>query len=182
MMLRPFRHQFCRVLQRPLGGPLPRPAPRDAGRAATECTSRSLSVGVVNVAPKGHTSAALCTAATATGRRHFCAFSVHFVSSDGAETMTVPATDGQTILQAAQDNDIDIEGACGGECSCSTCHIILEQDGFDSLPEADEEELDMLDLAAHVTDRSRLGCQIKLKKGRDDGLRIHLPKGVTSLQ
>ena len=43
-------------------------------------------------------------------------------------------------------------GACGGECACSTCHVILEQDVFDSLEEPDEEEEDMLDLALGLTD------------------------------
>lgn len=28
----------------------------------------------------------------------------------------------------AHEHDIDIEGACGGECACSTCHVLLEQD------------------------------------------------------
>ncbi len=29
----------------------------------------------------------------------------------------------------AHEHDIDIEGACGGECACSTCHVLLEQEG-----------------------------------------------------
>jgi ferredoxin len=28
--------------------------------------------------------------------------------------------------QVAHEHDIDIEGACGGECACSTCHVLLE--------------------------------------------------------
>jgi ferredoxin-2, mitochondrial len=56
-------------------------------------------------------------------------------------------------------------GACDGSLACSTCHLILTQETYDSLPEPCEEELDMLDLAFDLTDTSRLGCQIKVTKG-----------------
>jgi ferredoxin len=44
------------------------------------------------------------------------------------------------------------QGACGGETACSTCHVIVDKPYFDRLPRASEEELDMLDLAAGLTD------------------------------
>ena len=43
-------------------------------------------------------------------------------------------------------------GACGGELACSTCHLIFEKSVYDSLPEKEEEEDDMLDLAFEVTE------------------------------
>ena len=55
------------------------------------------------------------------------------------------------MLDVAQDNHVDIEGACGGEAACSTCHVILDQAYFDKLSKPSEEELDMLDLAAGLT-------------------------------
>ena len=36
--------------------------------------------------------------------------------------------------------------------ACSTCHVVLSRKLFDSLPEKEEEEEDMLDLAWGVTD------------------------------
>ena len=39
----------------------------------------------------------------------------------------------------------------------------------------------MLDLAMNVTDTSRLGCQVKLEKERDDGLKITIPAGSVNL-
>lgn len=37
--------------------------------------------------------------------------------------------------------------------ACSTCHVIVEdQDQFDQLPEASDDENDMLDLAFGLTD------------------------------
>ena len=43
-------------------------------------------------------------------------------------------------------------GACGGELACSTCHVKVPVNYFKLLPEKEEEEEDMLDLAAGVTD------------------------------
>merc|ERR1719263_1824577 len=68
--------------------------------------------------------------------RHFSSFNITFASSDGDNVLTVSAKSGQTILEVAHEHDVDIEGACGGECACSTCHIILPEEAFDKLPEA----------------------------------------------
>jgi len=46
--------------------------------------------------------------------------------------------------------------------ACSTCHVIVDAEDFENLPEASEEEEDLLDLAAHATRTSRLACQIML--------------------
>ena len=46
--------------------------------------------------------------------------------------------------------------------ACSTCHVIVEAKDFEKLPQASEEEEDLLDLAAHATRTSRLACQIIL--------------------
>jgi len=99
---------------------------------------------------------------------------------DGNE-MSVMAKNGQSVLEIAHEHDLDIEGACGGECACSTCHVVLEQENFDAMPEPDDDEVDMLDLAAGVTDTSRLGCCVKLQKGRDDDIRIQIPEGAVNL-
>jgi ferredoxin len=100
--------------------------------------------------------------------------SLTFVEPDGAEVV-VDAAVGDTLLDVAHDNEIEIEGACGGECACSTCHVILEQSFYDELDEPDEEEEDMLDLALGLTDTSRLGCQIEVTEAME-GMRIVLPE------
>lgn len=72
-------------------------------------------------------------------------------------------------------------GACGGETACSTCHIIVESKAqFDKLPEMGEAEEDMLDLAAGLTEFSRLGCQV-FAAADLDGLVIKMPKEVNNL-
>lgn len=63
-----------------------------------------------------------------------------------------------SILDIALGHDIDIDHACGGVVACSTCHVILRE-GFDSCPEAEEEEEDMLDNAPGLEPESRLSCQ-----------------------
>ena len=59
---------------------------------------------------------------------------VVFVSPEGGET-TVEVEAGTTVLQAAWDNDVDIEGACEGAMACSTCHVIIDRAHFDLLPD-----------------------------------------------
>lgn len=55
-------------------------------------------------------------------------------------------------------------GACERSCACSTCHVILPQELYDILPEPEDDENDMLDMAFGLTDTSRLGCQVYVTK------------------
>ena len=68
--------------------------------------------------------------------------------------------DGQpgSILDILLGHGIHLEHACGGNCACTTCHVIVKQ-GFDRLGEASEQEEDLLDRAPGLTPTSRLGCQ-----------------------
>jgi ferredoxin-2, mitochondrial len=68
------------------------------------------------------------------------------------------ASIGSTLLEAAHQNGIDLEGACEGSIACSTCHVILQQDVFDSLDDASEDEDDMLDIAFGLTETWVFGC------------------------
>ena len=67
---------------------------------------------------------------------------------------------GESILDVAHNNDVDLEGACESSLACSTCHVILPTEIYDELEEPVEEEEDMLDLAYGLTHTSRLGCQV----------------------
>ena len=66
-----------------------------------------------------------------------------------------------SILDVLLANDVPLEHACGGNCACTTCHVVVTR-GFDRLPEASEEEEDLLDKAVGLTPTSRLGCQAVL--------------------
>ena len=98
---------------------------------------------------------------------------VIFVDSN-ASTREVEAQAGTTVLDAAQGNGIEIEGACEGVMACSTCHVIVDEEWADKLTAVTEEEEFMLDLTFGLTRTSRLGCQIELTDALD-GLVVRLP-------
>ena len=99
--------------------------------------------------------------------------SMIFLYPDGTER-NVEAPIGDSVLEIAHANDIDIEGACEGCMACSTCHVIVDKDWYRKLPEPSEDEEDILDLAFGLTRTSRLGCQMIITVGLD-GLRVSLP-------
>ncbi|XP_066371762.1 uncharacterized protein [Miscanthus floridulus] len=100
--------------------------------------------------------------------------SVTFVNKDGSEkTISVPV--GMSMLEAAHENDIELEGACEGSLACSTCHVIvMDVNYYNKLEDPADEENDMLDLAFGLTETSRLGCQV-IAKPELDGMRLALP-------
>ncbi len=102
-----------------------------------------------------------------------------FVESDGKE-VSVDAQNGLSLLEVAHNNGISLEGACEGSLACSTCHIIVEKEFFEKLPEPSEEEEDMLDLAWGLTHTSRLGCQIIINDGLD-GMKVKVPSGTRNM-
>lgn len=62
------------------------------------------------------------------------------------EGAVIEAQTGETVLDAALRNGIDIEHACEKSCACTTCHVVVRE-GFQSLEASDELEDDMLDKA-----------------------------------
>jgi len=67
-----------------------------------------------------------------------------------------------------------MEGACEASLACTTCHCYVSDDYLSILPEPDEKEDDLLDLAPFLRENSRLGCQIVLNKSLD-GVEFVLP-------
>jgi 2Fe-2S ferredoxin len=63
-----------------------------------------------------------------------------------------------SILDILLGHKIHLEHACGGNCACTTCHVVIKE-GMNKLSEAEESEEDMLDRAPGLTPTSRLGCQ-----------------------
>lgn len=100
-----------------------------------------------------------------------------FESADGGSERVFEAEPDDTLLDVAQANGIDIEGACEGNMACSTCHLIIDPEWHAKLAEPSEEEEDMLDLAYDLTRTSRLGCQIVVSEALD-GLRVRLPREI----
>ncbi|KAI4173372.1 MAG: hypothetical protein LQ343_002904 [Gyalolechia ehrenbergii] len=106
---------------------------------------------------------------------------VTFIDKDGGEH-TFEVSAGDNLMDIAQAEDLEMEGACGGSCACSTCHVIVEEpDKFEAMPEPSDDENDMLDLAFGLTETSRLGCQVKMSK-EIDGVKVRLPSMTRNLQ
>lgn len=83
---------------------------------------------------------------------------VTFITGQPQTQITLDVEKGETLLDAALDHDIDLEHNCGGNCACTTCHVIIRE-GMNHLSEMEEEEGDRLDTAADLTLASRLACQ-----------------------
>ena len=94
--------------------------------------------------------------------------------------MEVEALVGLSVLEVAHHNNIDLEGACEGSLACATCHIILEENIYNTIEQPTEAEEDMLDLAFGLTHTSRLGCQIILTKELD-GMKIKVPSATRNI-
>ena len=97
-----------------------------------------------------------------------------FINPNGDEN-SIDAENGLSIMEVARDNDLGIEGTCGGSISCCTCHVVIDKDWFTAVGKPNPDEEDMLDLAVGLTPTSRLGCQIEITE-KLDGLRICIPE------
>ena len=93
----------------------------------------------------------------------------HELCPEGAAFEAEP---GMTICDAALEHGIEIEHACEKSCACTTCHVVVRE-GFDSLPESDEVEDDLLDKAWGLEPESRLSCQAVIG---DEDLVVEIPK------
>lgn len=93
---------------------------------------------------------------------------LHFKTSD--DTLhTVDAVVGESVMETAIKNDIDdVIAECGGSLICSTCHVYVEDATAAILPEAEDDELDMLEgVAAERQANSRLSCQLIVTEEMD---------------
>ncbi len=70
---------------------------------------------------------------------------------------TVEVSKGTSILEAAMQHDISLYHTCGGNCSCSTCRVLV-LNGAEHLSKMSEMEADVLD-SFDLKAPHRLGCQ-----------------------
>ena len=59
-------------------------------------------------------------------------------------------------------DSINLEGSCGGEMSCSTCHVHILSNHISKLKKQTNEEKEILALTSNLKKNSRLACQIKI--------------------
>jgi 2Fe-2S ferredoxin len=80
---------------------------------------------------------------------------------------------GQSLLEVALSNDIELHHNCGGVCACSTCHLYVDK-GAAFLEELSDKEEDFIDRAVSPKLSSRLGCQCVLNEGNGE-IEVTLP-------
>ncbi|KAJ4863813.1 hypothetical protein T069G_00343 [Trichoderma breve] len=90
---------------------------------------------------------------------------VTFIDKEGEEHKFAVSA-GDNLLDIAQANDLEMEEG---------------EDHFDKMPEPEDDENDMLDLAFGLTETSRLGCQVIMTKELD-GLVVRLPSMTRNMQ
>ncbi|MFQ5596521.1 MAG: 2Fe-2S iron-sulfur cluster-binding protein [Nitrospiria bacterium] len=98
---------------------------------------------------------------------------ITFLKDDPNRNITIECKTGETILDIALKNDIELEHNCGGSCACTTCHVIV-RGGLDHLSDMEEDEEDRLDTAEGLTLTSRLGCQAVV----EGDCVVEIPKNV----
>ena len=77
--------------------------------------------------------------------------------------LEAPTDMNMNVMELCKSAELPVEGTCGGMAMCASCHCYVESAHAESMPEKSDDEEDMLDEAFHVTDQSRLGCQIRLE-------------------
>jgi ferredoxin, 2Fe-2S len=83
------------------------------------------------------------------------------------------ALEGWRVMEVIRDWGLPIKAECGGACACATCHVWVGKDWIEKLTPPTNEELEMLDGAFQVDNRSRLCCQI-IMTPELDGLTLEL--------
>ena len=89
---------------------------------------------------------------------------------------TIEVENGLSVMEGAIQNDVPgIDADCGGSMACATCHVYVEEKWLNKIPEAEEAEIDMIDMAFEPKNNSRLSCQITVTDELN-GLTVKTPK------
>jgi 2Fe-2S ferredoxin len=80
------------------------------------------------------------------------------------DEITIEGLAGDTILDSALAGGVMLAHDCGGNCACTTCHVIIDSGG-ENLSAMEPVEDDRLATAPNRTSRSRLACQALLTGG-----------------
>lgn len=100
---------------------------------------------------------------------------VTFISHDG-EKYEAPLEEGQSLMRVATNNAVPgIDGDCGGEAACGTCHVIVDPQWSDRVGLSGAVEEEMLAMNPERQPTSRLSCQMQVSEAWD-GLIVHLPE------
>ena len=100
---------------------------------------------------------------------------ITFIEHNG-DVHKVDAKTGFSLMETALNNNVPgIDADCGGQCSCATCHVIVDAAWFKRLGEIGDMESSMLDMNPEKANTSRLACQIPVTEELDE-LVVTLPE------
>ncbi|MDB5972536.1 MAG: ferredoxin [Hydrocarboniphaga sp.] len=94
---------------------------------------------------------------------------VRVTTREGAK-LQIKALPAVPLMEFLRDGSAGVEGICGGELSCGTCHVYIDSGG-DPLPPRSEAEQAMLEAIAEfveVRPSSRLSCQVFVGESTTD--------------
>lgn len=78
------------------------------------------------------------------------------------EVRTIPAVEGDSLMQTIRASGIEeLAAICGGCCSCGTCHVYVEDSHDAELPPISDDEDAILDYSDFREPNSRLSCQLR---------------------
>ena len=99
---------------------------------------------------------------------------ITYIEHNG-KTHEIEVSNGLTVMEGAVQNNIPgIDADCGGSCACATCHVYVDENWFNKLPNKESAEEDMLDMAFEPNKFSRLSCQISVDDSLN-GLVVKMP-------
>ena len=103
---------------------------------------------------------------------------INYIDHSGNK-IEINVENGLTVMEGAVQNNVPgIDADCGGSMACATCHVYVEDSWFNKLPEPEDEEKDMIDMAYEPKKNSRLSCQI-IVSDEINGLTVTTPEKQT---
>ena len=79
----------------------------------------------------------------------------------------IQAREGDSLMESLRVQEWGVPAACGGLCSCGTCHVYLDAKWLDKFQTTDSDEQDLLDEFDTTKDNSRLSCQLTVQTDHD---------------
>ncbi|WP_395803780.1 2Fe-2S iron-sulfur cluster-binding protein [Daejeonella sp.] len=79
------------------------------------------------------------------------------------QDVEIPEEISLSLMEVLKASGYTILATCGGMALCATCHVQVLK-GLEQLPEAGNDEMDMLDTLPDANFDSRLACQIRMSE------------------
>jgi 2Fe-2S ferredoxin len=98
---------------------------------------------------------------------------VNLSTRDG-QSLSIAWNEELNLMETIRGAGVDeLQGLCGGQVSCATCHVYIDPDYAAFMPGMSEHEDDLLDSSDHRRPVSRLSCQIPYR-AELDGMRVEI--------